>query len=114
MASPSMPQTSTSLSLSLSLSSRRHSLKETKKLKKETNAKPNMELKEKMAPNTERKKAERGKTKKKVCGKKEKNEREIEKEKVGEIKYNCLKSIEGIVIVKFERILFILLNFLLK
>jgi hypothetical protein len=30
------------------------------------------------------------------------------------IKYNCLKSREGIVIVKFEIILFILLSFLLK
>jgi hypothetical protein len=74
-----------------------------------------MELRQKMAPNTKRKKTERGKTKKKVCGKKEKKkEREIEKEKVGEIKYNCLKSRDEIVIVKFERILFTLLSFLLK
>jgi hypothetical protein len=47
------------------------------------------------------------------CGKKRK-EREIEKEKGREIKYNCLKSREGIVNVKYERILFILLSFLLK
>jgi hypothetical protein len=47
------------------------------------------------------------------CGKKRK-EREIEKEKGGERKYNCLKSREGIVNVKYERILFILLSFLLK
>jgi hypothetical protein len=45
----------------------------------------------------------------------EKKEGEKEKEKKGgEIKYNCLKSRERIVIVKFERILFTLLSFLLK
>jgi hypothetical protein len=48
-----------------------------------------------------------------VYGKKRK-EREIEKEKGGERKYNCLKSREGIVNVKFERILFTMLTFLLK
>jgi hypothetical protein len=59
----------------------------------------------------ERKKAER---EKKTEVAKRKEEREIEKEKGGEIKYNCLKSREGIVIVKFETILFTLLSFLLK
>jgi hypothetical protein len=54
----------------------------------------------------------RGKKKTEVAKRKE--EREIEKEKGGEIKYNCLKSREGIVIVKFETILFTLLSFLLK
>jgi hypothetical protein len=54
----------------------------------------------------------RGKKKTEVAKRKE--EREIEKEKGGEIKYNCLKSREGIVNVKYERILFILLTFLLK
>jgi hypothetical protein len=44
---------------------------------------------------------------------KKKGERN-EKEKGGEIIYNCLKSREGIVIVKFERILFTMLTFLLK
>jgi hypothetical protein len=47
------------------------------------------------------------------CGKKRK-EREIEKEKGWERKYNCLKSRKGIVNIKYEIILFILLSFLLK
>jgi hypothetical protein len=58
---------------------------------------------------------ERGKKKKKKkegCGKK-KGERN-EKEKGGERKYSCLINEEGIVIVKFEVLLFIMLTFLLK
>jgi hypothetical protein len=44
---------------------------------------------------------------------KKKGERN-EKEKGGERKYSCLMNKEGIVIVKFEGLLFIVLNFLLK
>jgi hypothetical protein len=57
--------------------------------------------------------SERG-GKKKTCGEKKKGERKRKKKKRGQIKYNCLKCREGIVIVKFERILFTLLSFLLK
>jgi hypothetical protein len=57
--------------------------------------------------------AERGKKKKtEGCGKK-KGERN-EKEKGWERKYSCLMNEEGIVIVKFEVLLFIMLTFLLK
>jgi hypothetical protein len=76
-----------------------------------------MEVKNGFSESERKKKTQRGR---KLRGKKKtevaerKEEREIEKEKGGEIKYNYLKSIEGIIIVKFERILFILLSFLLK
>jgi hypothetical protein len=59
-----------------------------------------------MALREERKKKMEG------CGK-NKGERS-EKEKGGERKYSCLINKEGIVIVKFEVLLFTMLTFLLK
>jgi hypothetical protein len=45
---------------------------------------------------------------------KEKGREKKKKEKGGEKKYNCLKSRDEIVIVNFERILFIMLTFFVK
>jgi hypothetical protein len=56
----------------------------------------------------------RKKKKKPRPAERKKRREKKKKDKVGEIKYNCLKSREGIIIVKFERILFPLLSFLLK
>ena len=67
-----------------------------------------------------RKKVEKEKKKKNTEGYKlatgivEKRREKKKKEKGGERKYNCLKSREGIVNVKYEIILFIMLTFLLK
>jgi hypothetical protein len=52
--------------------------------------------------------------KKQDLRKEKKGERKRKRNKEGERKYNCLKSREGIIIVKFERILFTMLTFLLK
>jgi hypothetical protein len=59
-----------------------------------------------------RKKVE-GKKKKKTEGC-DRRKKEREKEKGGVRKYSCLMNKEGIIIVKFEKILFTLLSFLLK
>jgi hypothetical protein len=57
--------------------------------------------------------AKRGR--KKIGAAKRKRERERnEEENGGERKYSCLMNEEGIVIVKFEVLLFIVLTFLLK
>jgi hypothetical protein len=56
--------------------------------------------------------AKRGRKKNRGC-KKKKRERN-EEENGGERKYSCLMNEEGIVIVKFEVLLFIVLTFLLK
>jgi hypothetical protein len=65
---------------------------------------------------TRGKKAERGRKlrgkKKRSCGKRKDRERKKKKER--ERKYGCLINEEGIVNVKYEIILFILLSFLLK
>jgi hypothetical protein len=60
--------------------------------------------------------AERGRKKKnRGCGKKKgERKKKKKKEKCGKRKYNCLKRREGIIIVKFEIILFTMLTFLLK
>jgi hypothetical protein len=44
----------------------------------------------------------------------ERKKREKKGKKGGEINYSCLMNEEGIVIVKFEVLLFIMLTFLLK
>jgi hypothetical protein len=63
--------------------------------------------------NSERGRKLREGEKNKTCGEKKRREKK-KKKKGGEIKYNCLKSREGIVIVKFKRILFTLLSFFIK
>jgi hypothetical protein len=56
----------------------------------------------------------REKKKKKKTEGCDRRKKEREKEKGGVRKYSCLMNKEGIIIVKFEKILFTLLSFLLK